>query len=180
MQCARHGNAVAEGPVSDELPIVVLYERDAWLSGFDVPTLVAWADGTVVFRRDMTAKTALLQAHIEDATDLSTRTVASLRDVPSTVELTSMTDMPTVEIVFRDGPTWRIADAYGLERKTDVATVPESARPIFRTYHALLDATPATGEPAPIAPRPAGWPRELATYHGQATIDQLVFCRYRR
>lgn len=182
IRCEPHGNAVTTGAISDDVPVLALFERDAWSSGFDVPSLLVWTDGTVVFSEGTDGESVqLLQSTVttEKVREIAASVIQRLRDAPPDTEVADATDQPSVQIVFRDGEVWRVVGVYGLTR--EVQTVPDPVRDISVVYHQLLDWRPRAGVPAPTTyRRPPRWPDSLPTYRGQLVIDQLAFCAYRR
>jgi hypothetical protein len=182
IRCEPQGNAVTTGTISDDVPVIALFERDTWHSGFDVPSLLVWTDGTVVFSEGTYGESLhLLQS---TTTTSQVREIANsvsqrLRDAPADTEITKWTDAPSVQIIFRDGEVWRVVEVYGLTR--DVGTIPDAVRDVRAAYHQLLAWRPSGGVPAPTTyRRPPRWPDSLPTYRGQMVIDQLAFCAYRR
>jgi hypothetical protein len=184
LRCEPRGNVVAMGPTSADVPIVVLYERSMWLSGFDVPTLLVYADGTAVYGDEPYGKSSrLYQATLspEGASEILRMTTDRLRDAPPSSEMTNVTDQPLVQIMFRDNDAWRVVEAYGMTRTTDETAVPAGLRNVFATYRELLNRRPSDRVPAPgDFPRPTGWPAELPTFRGQHVVDQLALCAFRR
>lgn len=182
IRCQPHGNIVAIGPTADDVPILALYERDAWLSGFDVVTLVVWADGNIVYRdAALRGSHQLFQAQMpkDDVLAIQTSAISKLREAPAHTSLVHATDQPSVQIIFRDGDVFRSVDIYGLTRKTPEGEVPEPMRGVLAEYHELLARRPATRVPAANSgQRPKGWPEELPTYRGQTVIDRLAMCAY--
>jgi hypothetical protein len=183
VRCEQHGNVVAIGPTALEAPVVVLYERSASASGFDLPSLALWRDGTVVYSEaNETGQhvAGLFQARLspEAAFELVARSLSRLRDAPIETAISpNMTDQPTVEVIVRDGDSWRRIGAYGLTRETRGDEVPRDMRPAYVTYHELLARIPTGRTPAPaIDARPDRWPKSLASYRGQSVIDHVVFC----
>jgi hypothetical protein len=183
IRCQPHGNALATGAASSDVPLVTLYERDTWHSGFDVPTLLIWADGSVVYSEGKYGESLrLMQAASTtwQVREIVQSTISRLRDAPLYTEITNATDQMSVEIIFRDGEAWRDVDVYGLTREVTAKDVPEHVRDIVGAYHALLDSRPASGVPAPTTyRRPERWPVSLPTFRGQFAFDDLVFCGYR-
>lgn len=183
IRCQPQGNVVTTGAISDDVPVIALFERNAWHCGFDVPSLLIWTDGTVVFSDGAYGESLhLLQSTTTtwQAREIARSVAQRLRNAPPDTEITkNATDQPSVQIVFRDGEAWRVVEVYGLTR--DVQTVPDAVRDVRAAYHQLLDWRPREGVPAPTTyRRPPGWPDSLPTYRGQMVIDQLAFCSYRR
>jgi hypothetical protein len=182
--CAADGNISARGAASEGIPVLVLFERDAWQSGFDVVSLVVWSDGTVAWKQGKPdALPTLLRATVaRDAiAQLVDRMLGHLRTAPASTSLSNATDGPTVQVVVRDGESWRVAEVYGLTHATPSSSVTPEAQPLFAAYHELLAWIPKQGEPLPQdAPRPERWPEELPVYRGQRVIDRVVHCSYAR
>jgi hypothetical protein len=184
IRCQPNGNIVATGPTSEDVPVVVLYERSAWQSGVDLPTLLVWADGTVVYGDVPYGKSfRLFQATLspESAAEVQQAVVARLRAAPPHTGMTNMTDQPTVEIMFRDDDAWRVVEAYGMTRTTKEDEVPSPLRDVFAAYRDLLNRRPSGRTPAPTGyPRPDRWPEQLPTFRGQHAVDALSLCAFRR
>lgn len=185
IHCEPHGNAVATGATTDDVPIVALFERNAWHSGFDVPTLLVWADGTVIYSEGVYGESLRLMQSTSttwNTRDIAERVARRLHDAAPYVEVTpNWTDQPSVQIVVRDEDAWRVVEVYGLTETVKEKDVPASAREFFAAYHELLEARPTDGVPAPTTyRRPPRWPDSLPSYRGQMTIDQLVFCAHGR
>lgn len=173
---------VAVSPPSPDEPVLVLYERSSWLSGFDVPTLVLWADGTVAM-----GDTAGTNAHhllaaplpADQALSIAQTALADLRTAPRSTEISEASDLPSVQIVVRDANAWRSIDVYGLDRTASDAALPPAAQRIAAVYRRLLAVPPSTGPLAQSAPRPDGWPTALPVYRGQVMVDHVVRCSIR-
>jgi hypothetical protein len=182
--CAANRNIVAVSPPSPDEPVLVMYERSSWLSGFDVPTLVLWADGTVAMGDAAgTNSHHLLAASLpaDQALSIVQTTLADLRSAPIYTEVSDFTDQPSVQIVVRDGNAWRSIDVYGLERSTKDAELTPAVQPIAAVYRRLLAVHPPSSGPLtqPVE-RPEGWPDEMPAYRGQIVVDHVVRCAYRR
>jgi hypothetical protein len=181
--CAANRNIVAVSTPSPDEPALVMYERSSWLSGFDVPTLVLWADGTVAMGDAAgTNSHHLLAATLpaDQALSIVQNTLADLRTAPAYTEITDVTDQPSVQIVVRDANAWRSVEVYGLQRSTSDAQVPPAAQAIAAVYRRLLSVHPAASGPlAQSAERPKGWPTDLPVYRGQIVVDHVVRCSIR-
>lgn len=177
IHCALRGNAVTTAPVSDDVPVIALFERTARHSGFDVPSLLVWRDGTVITREGYAPLTQATVAR-DRVEALAASLRSTLRDAPANAAISDWTDQPSVQIVLRDGDASRVVGVYGLQRATQ--SIPPAAAAVASAYHALLAWRATGGAPAPTTyPRPPCWPEELPTYRGQWIIDQLVFCARR-
>jgi hypothetical protein len=184
IRCEPNGNLVARGETSGDVPLLTLYERDAWHSGFDVPSLLMWSDGTVVYGEGKYGESLRLMqtpSTTWQVRDTVQATIRRLRDAPGHTEITNWTDQQTVQIIFRDGDAWRVVEVYGLTREVSEKSAPEAVRDVVAAYHALLDARPSLGVPAPTNyRRPERWPESLPTFRGQLVIDDLSYCAYKR
>jgi hypothetical protein len=177
--CTSDGNIAATSPPSPDEPVLVMYERDAWASGFDLPALVIWGDGTVAYG-DAPAPNArhLLEAHLAPAhaAAIADAALSRLRRAPPFTSLAHWSDGPSVVFVVRDGGAWRYVEVYGLERSFPDTEVPDAMRSVVATYRQLLTVRPpARGELA-SAERPRRWPAALPAYRGQIRVDQVVRC----
>ena len=185
VHCSRRGNIVATASATIDVPIVALFERSAWLSGFDVPSMLVWEDGTVVYSEEHPgASLRLLQVAMTplQVREIERRVSRRVHDAPPTTATSpNATDQPSVQIVVRDGDAWRVVEVYGLTRDLAASDVPSAAREVFAAYHELLAQRPSGGVPTPSTyPRPPRWPEDLPTYRGQVVIDRLVGCAHRR
>jgi hypothetical protein len=143
---------VATGTTSLDVPMLVLFERDVWKSGFDVPSLVVWPDGTVEYvDRAYEDHPQLYRAQIpqNQAVELLRSTVARLRDNPGKFSLSNASDQKYVEIIFRDANAWRYVTVYALQRGTRDTHAQSPLHDVIATYHDLLASRPSGRSPAP-------------------------------
>jgi hypothetical protein len=184
IRCTHSGNFAATGPTSPDVPLVMLYERSAWQSGFDLPSVLIYADGSIVYGDEPYGKSfRLYQAMLSpnEARELLRVTAAALRDAPASTEMSIATDQPEVQILFRDNDAWRVVEAYGMTRTTTEQAVPTSLRAVYATYRDLLQRRPSSRVPMPSGyPRPERWPEELPSFRGQHVVDAIALCAYRR
>jgi len=172
--CGSHYRSASPSLVSCQIddpaaPLVVLYERDPWLRlrGSDAPTVAIWSDGSVVFRSDRARETLEGSIAAADAQRVAASVVRHVRAEPRHRDLGAVSDMRTVQVVVRDGTSWRAASVYGLERGDDDGD-------LGAAYRELLAVRPSHGEPFhPVDVRivywpfdnalgePVPWPREL-------------------
>lgn len=162
LSCGSDGpSSVASGP---DVPSVVLYERDPWLSlvGSDAPTVALWDTGEILFIHEVGKRAVLWQAKIDPTTahELAANVARWTATVPLNSSVSEWTDATTVELVVRDGNHWRSTSVYGLTRDgaptpvevgSDLELVehPEN-RPVvpgelMRAYRELLKTRPTTG-----------------------------------
>jgi hypothetical protein len=129
-----------------DAPVVALYERNPWLLviGSDFPTIAVWADGTVVYVREGASGLETLEGSIGAGTagKLARSVVGEVRTAPEHASVGDTTDAPTVEIVARDGDSWRVADVYGLRRDDANRDAPAG---FVTAYRQLLAARPSEG-----------------------------------
>jgi hypothetical protein len=184
LRCEPNGNSVAAAAISDDAPVLVLFERSAGASGFDLPSLVVWQDGDVVYEAEPhNASLRLYQSRISpaEARALADEVMSRLHDAPSETSIGLAWDTPSVQIIFRGGDTWHVVDVNSLFRATREADVPVDARATVGVYHELLARRP-NGHTLATSPgyRPEGWIEALPSYRGQPLIDQVVRCSLRR
>jgi hypothetical protein len=176
--CEQHGNVVAEGSASADVPVVVLYERSMRLSGFDVPTLLVYSDGTVVYGDEPYGESfRLYQATLSanSALEIQRATISRLRNAPAENSMSNELHRPIVQIIFRDDDAWRVVESYGMGRTTKESEVPAALSDLFAMYRELLNRRPSGRVPAPSRyHRPERWPDELPTFRGQHVVDQLA------
>ncbi|TKD12666.1 hypothetical protein [Polyangium fumosum] len=96
----------------DPKPLVVLRERNPWLMvlGSDVPTIVVYEDGLVVYHKLVGNKAEALTANVgaEAAKKLGEElATADFMALPAQASVTAATDQPTVGIALRQGSQWK-------------------------------------------------------------------------
>jgi hypothetical protein len=122
---------------------VVLIEHNPWLMvvGSDVPTLVLYEDGLVIYHRVKERRAEPLQARLTP--DRAQALAAELVDIgffglPLYKERTMGTDQPTVDIYLRSGTRWHLASVYGASRHDPAVYGDGTPGPVFsRAYHRL-------------------------------------------
>ena len=134
--CKLHDN-LAEVPAAADAPLVVLYEHGAFFSP-KLPSLVLWADGALLYRPESSAWRI---GRVDDADAIAREIAADLHASTRYAEASvTMSDMPTIEIVARDGAAWRITSVYGVERDA-------RGDGFAAAYRRLATLRPATGTP---------------------------------
>ncbi|HVK69843.1 MAG TPA: hypothetical protein VM694_35535 [Polyangium sp.] len=137
----------------DHKPLVVLRERNPWLMvlGSDVPTIVVYEDGLVVYHKLVEKKAEALTVNVgaEAARKLVDElATAEFMGLPAQTSVTAATDQPTVGIALRQGSQWKYASVEGLRRdgKASAAATGEAPAVFVRAYQRLanFDAPGAT------------------------------------
>ncbi|MDC0740091.1 hypothetical protein [Polyangium mundeleinium] len=125
-------NAAPLGPASplvefeglaklDHKPLAVLRERNPWLMvlGSDVPTIVVYEDGLVVYHKLVGDKAEALTVNVgaEAARKLVEElATAEFMALPAQISVTDATDQPRVGIALRQGSQWKYASVEGITR----------------------------------------------------------------
>ncbi|MDI1449268.1 hypothetical protein [Polyangium sp. 6x1] len=137
----------------DHKPLAVLRERNTWLLvlGSDVPTIVVYEDGLVVYHKIVGNKAEALTVNVgaEAARKLVEElATADFMALPREMSVTTAEDQTTVGIALRQDSQWKYASVEGLGRdgKATAAKTGEAPAVFVRAYQRLtsFDAPGAT------------------------------------
>ena len=132
-------------------PLAVLRESNPWLMviGSDVPTIVVYEDGLVVYQKLAGQKAEGLMVNVgpEAARALvSGLAPPDFMALPARMSVTAATDQPTVGIALRRGSQWKYASVNGLGRDGKATAASHGEAPVvFITAYRRLASFDAPG-----------------------------------
>jgi hypothetical protein len=132
-------------------PLAVLREKNPWATvlGSEVPTIVVYEDGLVVYHRLVGEKASALTVNV--GAEAARKFVDGLATtefmaLPARMSITIATDQPTVMIVLRTGSQWKFASVNGLGRDGKATAASQGEAPgVFVTAYQRLAQFDAPG-----------------------------------
>ena len=129
---ADTGRVTPPVPMSGRLPLLVLFERNPWsmVIAADFPAVAIYEDGQMLLVRGEGRAAQALHGRIEASAASALRdhiAASGFLDAPLRTDCSQATDQTTVQILLRDGTSWKVASAYGMGKDGSCAVAPAPA-----------------------------------------------------